>query len=117
MDITPEEVCDAIGAQVRELEELDLNDEAIRLDGLSSMIRDGHLANLAHLDLRALLDPYGVEERSIAYYQRRPNWFGWMEWFRNFLVLVPIALTWFELSRASASYRQTIEDHPDLISQ
>jgi methyl-accepting chemotaxis protein len=98
-----------------ELENID-GDAADRLRDISEALDDGpRRRELAHLDVRSILDPQGIEERAVI--QRRPAWLSWLEWLRNVLVLFPIAFTWIGLSQASANYSLVVTQNPDLVNQ
>jgi hypothetical protein len=97
------------------LDDID-TDAARRLRDIAEAIEDPpRRRELAYLDVRSILDPQGVEERAIA--GRRPVWLNFLEWFRNVLVLFPIAFTWIGLSRASANYSAVVTQIPDLVNQ
>src|SRR5690242_6573246 len=94
---------DDLKALAVDLRNLDA-DAANRLQDIQTKIDSGLQSELANLDLHATIDPLRIEERAAHFYQNRPWWLNWLELGRNLLVLVPIALTWFELSRAAANY-------------
>jgi methyl-accepting chemotaxis protein len=92
------------------------SDAAGRLLDISEALEDGpRRRELAYLDVRAILDPQGIEERAIV--RQRPGWLSWVEWLRNVLVLFPIAFTWIGLSRASSNYNLAVTQYPDLVNQ
>lgn len=72
---------------------------------------------LAHLNFYAILNPSGIEEQAAVVYQKRGVILGLLEWFRNFLVLLPIALTWIGLSHATAKYQELVTQDDTLLDK
>lgn len=93
-----------------------INDGAAeRLEKISQALADGSLT--LPVDVRHLLDPTGIEEQAIIHSQRYWYWLGWLEWIRNILVLLPVALTWLGLAAAAASYRDAVTTAPELAEE
>lgn len=71
------------------------------------------------IDLYGAFDLGAIEEKTFSDYQIRPRWFrrwlGFIEWGRNIMVLIPIALTWYGLWQASVNYEALISLHPENI--
>ncbi|MBM7846536.1 methyl-accepting chemotaxis protein [Herpetosiphon giganteus] len=100
-------------------DELRLIDGAasLRLISLRDELNDGDVVAMSHLYLPGLLDPDSVEDRAVIYFQNRSHWLNWLEAARNIIVLLPIGLTWFGLSRASDTYNTLVTERPELVSQ
>lgn len=88
-----------------------------RLRRLSDDLRDGRQAELAHLDLYSVLNPDAIEAKAAIYYQHRPVWISIVEWLRNIFVLLPIAFTWYGLSRAATAYKMLLDGNDELLKQ
>lgn len=99
---------------VDELQPID-SDAAGRLSRISDAVTSGDLGQIANFNLRRAFDLATIEERAWIYYRKRPRFLGVAEWARNVLVLLPILLTWLELSRATSNYRTAVERNPDLL--
>ena len=67
-----------------------------------------------HMDIYTVLNPGLLLEQFRNVHRKRAWWLGYIELFRNFLVLLPILFTWFALSRASEAYYQAINNNGAL---
>lgn len=77
---------------------------ARRLEGLASDLDASNLSNWAGLDLYRTFDPQRAEEALLRAYELGTHRANLLEMARNIVVLFPILVTWFALSRASAAY-------------
>ncbi|MBP1464456.1 methyl-accepting chemotaxis protein [Candidatus Chloroploca sp. M-50] len=91
--------------------------ERLEVLGQGLWSEDDEQQKLVHLDLNAVVSPSSIEERAYAHYQRMPKWLHWLDFLRNVLILLPIAVTWHALSAATSNYKKLIEEQPDLITQ
>jgi methyl-accepting chemotaxis protein len=75
----------------------------------------------ASVDLYGSFSLDSLEEKAFSDHQVRPRflvkWLGFLEWVRNILVLIPIAITWHALWQASLNYNTLIAQEPELIEQ
>lgn len=94
-----------------------------RLSQLGTAVAEGDMIRVATLDIGTAFDLPYFEERATDYFTRKGktghfvSLMGPVEWTRNFLVLLPIFLTWFELSHATNHYRILVERDRTVIDQ
>jgi hypothetical protein len=101
---------------VNQLEKVNLDAQARRLEHLNDTMRDElQTSHLAHINVYGAFDPAEVERRATeeAMRQNSTLWSG-LEWVRNVLVLVPITLTWVSFWLAAQDYGALLEAHPEM---
>lgn len=78
---------------------------------------DNQASEWFYMDLYSVINPTLLLEQARDLQREKSRWWlGVVEVFRNFLVLVPILLTWYALSQASMAYANSVEsDLPFLI--
>jgi hypothetical protein len=69
------------------------------------------------LDLWRAFDLERIEERAAQHYEKHERHVNWLEWARNVLILLPVAITWLSLSLATASYADLLRRQPRLSLQ
>jgi len=67
-----------------------------------------------YMDLYTILNPSLLLDQVRDSQRKKSQWLGPVEVLRNILVLFPILLTWYALSKASASYSQAISANSAL---
>lgn len=73
-------------------------------------------ADWAHADLYRVLNP----ERIASSYETKVasgTWVRWFEFFRNVLVILPLAVTWIGISVAVRGYADLLESEPQQAAQ
>jgi len=74
-----------------------------RLEELLESLDDGSIFWI-QADLYDVFNPSMLVEQVRSAYLGKSEWLGTVELFRNVLVLLPIAITWFALSKAARTY-------------
>jgi hypothetical protein len=92
---------------------------ALRLKQLESAVNGGPSADAwAATNIHQLIAPANIAERSkddptITRGMRLPTWVSYLEWIRNFLVLVPLVVTWLGIAVAVAGYHDLLQAEPN----
>ena len=87
---------------------------AYQLGMIASRLSNGSYDHLVTVDLYHAINPVAVEERAFLSYRKGSRAVGLLEVIRNFLVLVPIFLTWAALAIAAGNYAATIDKYEYL---
>lgn len=85
-----------------------------QLVSIANCLSSGTYDHLVTVDLYHAVNPVAVEERAFLHYRKGSRLVGLLEVLRNFLVLVPIFLTWAALAIAASNYAATIDMYPYL---
>lgn len=93
---------------------------ALRLDQLEQAVSgsDPSASAWANTNVHQVIGSTGIPERLRASQAAGqgvvlPRWVSYLEWIRNFLVLVPLVITWLGISVAVAGYHDLLQADPN----
>jgi hypothetical protein len=94
------------------------SDATKRLEEIANQLpdqqnQDKPIDHLATINPYDVINPDAIERHAAESSFQHAGWFGCLEMVRNFLVLMPILITWIALSIASHNYAETVAMVPD----